>query len=85
MGFSVLVRLAHYRFIIFNKRGDIEFYDFKGQELLEDESVRESMKELQAAGEDNLDPAEVESLIRKVYKIQGKHSYILDLIQKLYR
>lgn len=57
----------------------------QGQELLEDESVRESMKELQAAGEDNLDPAEVESLIRKVYKIEGKHSYILDLIQKLYR
>lgn len=57
----------------------------EGQELLDDESVRESMKELQAAGEDNLDAAEIESLIWKAYHIQGKHSYILELFHILYR
>ena len=55
------------------------------QELLDDESVRETIKELQAAGTDKLDPAELESLISKAYHIQGKHSYILDLFQILYR
>ena len=53
--------------------------------MLDDESVRETMKELQAAGTDNLDPAELESLITKAYQIQGKHSYILDLFKILYR
>jgi len=57
----------------------------QGQELLDDEFVRETMKEFQAAGEDNLDPTEIENLIAKVYQIQGKHSYILDLFQFLYR
>lgn len=55
------------------------------QELLDDESVRETVKELQAAGTDNLDPAELESLISKAYQIQGKLSYILDLFLILYR
>jgi len=57
----------------------------QGPELAEDEHVRENVKELQAAGEENLDPAEIENLISKVYQIQGKHSYILDLFQMLYR
>ena len=58
---------------------------FKGQELLDDEFVREIMKEFQAAGEDNLDHREIENMIAKVYQIKGKHSYILDLFQFLYR
>ena len=54
-------------------------------ELAEDEHARENVKELQAAGEDNLDRAELENLISKVYQIQGKHSYILELFELLYR
>jgi len=57
----------------------------QGPELAEDEHVRENVKELQAAGEEKLEPAEIENLISKVYQIQGKHSYILDLFQILYR
>jgi len=57
----------------------------KGSELEEDEHARETVKELQAAGEDNLEPAEIRTLITKIYQIQGKHSYILDLFQILYR
>jgi len=55
------------------------------QELQEDELIREDIKELQAAGEDNLEVSELEWLISCVYQIQGKHSYILNLILKLYR
>lgn len=55
------------------------------KELLDDETARETMKELQAAGPDNLDTTELESLISKVYQIHGKHSYILDLFHILYR
>ena len=54
---------------------------FYSSGLLDDESVRETIKELQAAGTDNLDPAELESLISKAFQIQRKHSYILDLFQ----
>jgi len=57
----------------------------QGQDLVDDENVRETVKELQAAGEENLDPAEIESLITKIYQIQGKHSYIMDLFLILYR
>lgn len=55
------------------------------QELLDDELLRENIKELQAAGEDNLEVNELQWLISCVYLIQGKHSYILNLILKLYR
>jgi len=54
-------------------------------ELADDEHARENVKELQAAGEDNLDRVELENLISKVYQIQGKHSYILELFEFLYR
>jgi len=58
---------------------------FQGKDLQEDEDLRETIKELQAAGSDNLDPTELEALISKVYQINGKHSYILDLFDLLYR
>ena len=54
---------------------------FYSSGLLDDESVRETIEELQAAGTDNLVPAELESLISKANQIQGKHSEILDLFQ----
>ena len=55
------------------------------KDILEDKAVREDIKELQAAGPDNLDPAELEMLISKVYQINGKHSYILALLYYLIR
>eukprot|EP00092_Neocalanus_flemingeri_P070646 GFUD01086735.1.p1 GENE.GFUD01086735.1~~GFUD01086735.1.p1 ORF type:complete len:354 (-),score=82.93 GFUD01086735.1:105-1166(-) len=58
---------------------------YQDNDLEEDEALREAIKELQAAGPDNLDPAELESLISKMYQIKGKHSYILDMLQQLYR
>lgn len=54
-------------------------------ELLEEETLRETIKEFQAVGEDKLDVTEIEILIANVYQISGKHSYILDLVQHLYR
>ena len=55
------------------------------KELLEEEMLRETIKEFQAVGEDKLDVAELEILIANVYQISGKHSYILDLVHHLYR
>lgn len=54
-------------------------------ELLEEEMLRESIKEFQAVGEDKLDVIDLETLITKIYQIGGKHSYILDLIDNLYQ
>jgi len=53
--------------------------------LEEDEIARECIKELQAVGENKLDVHEIESLINKIYQIEGKHSYILHLFDILYK
>lgn len=55
------------------------------EELGQDDALRESIKELQAPGVDNLDAEELESLISRMYQINGKHSYILGLFKQLYR
>lgn len=55
------------------------------KELEDDEALRESIKELQAAGVEHLDATELKSLITQVYQINGKHSYILELFHQLYR
>jgi len=57
----------------------------QGDELEKEEKVRENIKELQAAGIENLDISELEDLIGLVYQVNGKLSYILDLIESLYR
>jgi len=57
----------------------------QGDELSKDEKVRETIKELQAAGIENLDISELEDLISLVYQVNGKLTYILDLIDSLYR
>jgi len=85
---NALVLLALFRFINHNMLSIyflISCCLLQETELAEDEHARENVKELQAAGEDNLDRAELENLISKVYQIQGKHSYILELFELLYR
>merc|ERR1712029_673261 len=56
-----------------------------GGGLSKDEKFRETIKELQAAGIENLDISELEDLISLVYQVNGKLTYILDLIDSLYR
>ena len=58
---------------------------FKGVEFENDESSRKDIKELQAAGLENLDLAEIEELMRLTYHIYGKVTYIIDLFDSLYR
>ena len=85
---NALVLLALFRFINHNMFFIyflISYCLLQETELADDEHARENVKELQAAGEDNLDRAELENLISKVYQIQGKHSYILELFEFLYR
>jgi len=49
-----------------------------------DEARREELKQLQSVEESNLTNGELESMIELVYKIQGKLSYVLDLLDVLY-
>ena len=87
MAFSAPAGLALFRLVLFIFVVGWKIYclDIQGKDLQEDEDLRETIKELQAAGPDNLDPTELEALISKVYQINGKHSYILDLFDLLYR
>lgn len=71
-----------------------EWYDFQclcractldDEELREDDAIREDMKELQSAGEENLSSEEVKTLIGWTYQTQGKLSYILFLMEVLYK
>ncbi|XP_023321787.1 uncharacterized protein LOC111696421 isoform X2 [Eurytemora carolleeae] len=59
--------------------------DIKGSEFDENEKIREEIKELQAAGIENLDPEELETLITRLYSINGKLSYVMDLMDLIYK
>jgi len=48
------------------------------------EILREEIKELQAAGVENLSNEELERLVSLVFKIQGKLSYVLQLMDILF-
>jgi len=57
----------------------------EGDELKEENILRESIKQLQAAGIENLSLDELEDLIAKLFDINGKLSYILDIVNIMYR
>lgn len=57
----------------------------EGDKLMEENTLRESIKQLQAAGIENLSMDELEDLIAKLFIINGKLSYILDILAVLYR
>jgi len=57
----------------------------EGDKLKEENILRESIKQLQAAGIENLSLEELEGLITKLFDINGKLSYILDLVRIMYR
>jgi len=56
----------------------------QGSEFEENEAIRESVMELQAAGTENLDVAELKTLISSLYLLYSKPSYILEQYQQLY-
>ena len=58
---------------------------YQGFEFENDESHRRDIKELQVVGTENLDLAEIEELIRLVYHVNGKITYIVELFDSLYR
>lgn len=57
----------------------------QGEEHEENEKVREEIKQLQAVGLEELTAAELEELIDKLYQINGKLSYIMDIVGVLYK
>jgi len=57
----------------------------KDDALKKDTDIRENIKELQSVDIEELDLSELEELIRLVYQINGKLTFILQLFDPLYR
>jgi len=55
------------------------------EELKQDDLVRETIKELQAVDRDQLDVAELEEFLKLIYRIHGKLSYALTIVDTLHK
>ena len=55
------------------------------EELKQDDLVRETIKELQAVDRDQLDVSELEEFLKLIYRIHGKLSYALTIVDTLHK
>ena len=55
------------------------------EELKQDDLVRETIKELQAVDREQLDVSELEEFLKLIYRIHGKLSYALTIVDTLHK